>query len=174
MKLTWFGTSVLRIYIGGKIVVVDPERAGPGIDRVELTAGAETVLALHDDLAATVDPGAWRPRKPGRFMDEGDEGPGLEVFRAGADCLVVEVPGEPPLVLVGETVPAFGRWVDGAVVVLFAAQNEAGAALLEAAKPKLVALAGDDGAVDRAFDALVPVLDGVGLVVLEKGMALEV
>lgn len=174
MKLTWFGTSVLRIYIGGRILVVDAERAGPGIDRAELTAGGERMLALQDNLAGAVDPTRWRPRKQGRLVDEDDETPVLEIFRAGPDCLVIEMPGEPPLVLVGESVPEFGRWVDGAVVVLFGAPSAAGAALLDAAKPKLVALAGDDRQVDAAFDTLVPLLDGVGLVALEKGMALEV
>ena len=49
-----------------------------------------------------------------------------------------------------------------------------GTALLDAARPRLIALAITDGDIDAAFDALAPGLEGASLIVLEPGLAVEV
>lgn len=175
MKLTWFGATALRVYIGGKIFAIDPERARGGIDRAELVAGADRVFALGGDDLEAIDAGKWRPRKVAALMDE--EVPSVDVYRIGERAVLVEAVGEPPLVMIGGAAPRFGRWADGAVVLLLGGGEAAGAigtALLEASRPKLIALADGEDAVDEAVEALREQLDGAGLLALEAGMAVEV
>jgi hypothetical protein len=179
MKLTWFGGTSIRVHIGRRIIVVDQETVAQGIDRGEVVSGADWVLSLAtDDKLPLLDPATWRPRKPVRPMDEPAATTSVEVFRIAARSVLIDAPGEPHAVLIAEGErPKFGRWVDGAVVVLFGDDENArraGEALLQAARPKLIALAMEAASVDFAIDALRERLDGTGLVALEPAMALEI
>ena len=68
MKLTWFGGTALRVYAGGQIVVVDPAAAPAGVDRGELLAGADRVVA--GEALPSVDPATWRPKPMRRLVEE--------------------------------------------------------------------------------------------------------
>ena len=174
MKLTWFGGTAVRAYVGGEIVVVDPETAPAGVDRGELLAGADRVVAFGDVLPL-VDPARWRPRPAGRAIDAA---PPLDVLRIGDGALLVAAAGEAPLVLLGPgELPRFGRWADGAVIVLLSAREALVAevtAMLDVARPRLVALAGDEQTLETAVAEIAEHLDGAGLVSMEPGLALEV
>ncbi len=174
MKLTWFGGTALRAYVGGEIVVVDPDAGPAHVDRAELRGGADRVIGLGDELP-TVDAARWRPRPAGRAIDDA---PPLDVFRIGSGALLVDAAGEPPLVLLGPgELPRFGRWADGAVIVLLSAREglvAAVTALLDVARPRVIALAVDEETLDRVVDEIAEHLDGAGLVSLEPGLALEV
>jgi hypothetical protein len=175
MKLTWFGGTTLRVYLGGEIVVVDAERAPAAVDRGELLAGADRVVALAEDPAVpAIDPAAWRP-KVARPMDVAVP---LDVLSIGPSALLIAAAGEPPLVILGSgEPPRFGRWVDGAVVVLTSGRESLVAeasVLLDVARPRLVALAADEQTLDLTIEELSEHLDGAGLVSLEPGLALEV
>lgn len=176
MKLTWFARSTLRVHIGGCILVTDPDLAPEGVDRGELTGGADRIVALAHVEAPVMDPVHWRPRVS-RPLD--DAPPELRVHAIGRSALIIDAVGEPPLVLIAAEAlsPAFGRWADNGVVVLCGpgeALAATGTALLDAARPRLVALAADGAGLDHAFGALAPRLDGAGLVALEPGLAVEV
>ncbi|QDZ10299.1 hypothetical protein [Devosia ginsengisoli] len=177
MKLTWFGGTTVRIHIGGAILVVDAEGAPDGIDAAELVSGADVVIAGFGAELAEVDAARWKPRRSPRLLDVGESLPVVEAWAAGRGAVLVEAIGEAPLLLVAGEVPALGRWADGAVVVLFgdgAGLVRRGGALLDEAPPRLLALAGNEAAIDMAIPALRDRLDGTGLVALEAGMALEV
>jgi hypothetical protein len=173
MKLTWFGGTALRIYVGGQIVVIDPDAAPKTVDRGELLAGADRVIAAGDTLPA-VDPATWRAKPVPRLMDEV---PAAEVARLGG-ALLIAAAGETALVIVGDGgLPRRGRWAEGAVIVLTSAREDLVAevtALLDVARPRLLALAIDEPRLDHVVDALVRHLDGTGLVALEPGLAVEV
>ncbi|HZY67404.1 MAG TPA: hypothetical protein VFE52_02385 [Devosia sp.] len=173
MKLTWFGGTTLRAYFGGEIIVVDPAGAPPDVDRRELLAGADRVIALSE-AGAVLDPSNWRARPARRPIDEP---PILEQMKVGTGSLLLAAGGEPPLVLLGEGGwPRFGRWADGAVVVLF--EPALGRAadiwqLFGAARLRFMALAVGQVPED-VLQAIARDLDGAGLAVLEPGLALEV
>jgi hypothetical protein len=173
MKLTWFGGTALRIYAGGQIVVVDPDVAPAHVDRGELLAGADRIVAGGDALPS-IDPATWRPRAMPRMTEEA---PPVEVARMG-HALLVAAAGEPALVILGDgDLPRLGRWAEGAVIVLTTAREALVAemtALLDVARPRLVALAVDEQTLDRVVDELAEHLDGTGLTSLEQGLALEV
>ncbi|MEO7223073.1 MAG: hypothetical protein ABIY37_11415 [Devosia sp.] len=173
MKLTWFGESALRIYVGGQIVVVDPDHAPESVDRGELLAGADRIVATGDALAS-IDPETWRPKPMPRMTEEA---PAVEIARMG-QALLIAAAGEAPLVVLGGgELPRSGRWAEGAVIVLTEAREGLVGevrALLDRARPRLFALAMDDQALDRVISQLAEHLDGSGLVSLEPGLALEV
>ena len=178
MKLTWFARTTIRIHIGGEILVADPDGSPDFVDRHELVSGADGIFALATDAPGlpTLDPVRWRPRVPRPAIDEaGDES--VQVFSIGRRAVLIDAVGEPPLVLIAASeAPRFGRWADGAVVVLFGAREglvATGTVLLDVARPKLIALAADEGDVDLSVAELAEHLDGAGLVSLEPGMALE-
>jgi len=176
MKLTWFGGTTLRVYVGGEIVVVDAEGAPGGVDRGELLAGAERVVRLADDAAVPlIDPAAWRPKPAVRAIDQA---PPSDILRIGESALLIAAPGEAPLVILGSgEPPRFGRWADGAVVVLTSGRDSFVAeatVLLDVARPRLVAIAADEQTLDTAIAELSEHLDGAGLVSLEPRLALEV
>jgi hypothetical protein len=176
MKLTWFGGTAMRIYVGGEIVVVDAGSAPASVDQGELLAGADRVVRLSGDPAIpAVNPAAWRPKPVGRPID--DVAP-TEVLAIGASTLLIAAAGEPPLVILGSAEPPrFGRWADGAVIVLTSGRDSLVAeatVLLDIARPRLIALAVDEQMLDRAIEELSKHLDGAGLVSLEPGLALEV
>ncbi len=174
MKLTWFGGTTLRVYLGGQIVVVDADRASVGVDRAELTAGADRVVSVGDRSIPAIDPATWRPRA----IKPMDDAPPAEILVIGPASLLISVPGEPPLVILGPgEPPRYGRWADGAVVVLTSGAEAAVAeatVLLDVARPRLIALAVDEQDLDLAVEELAEHLDGAGLVSLEPGLALEV
>ncbi|MCR6672553.1 hypothetical protein [Devosia ginsengisoli] len=177
MKLTWFGGTTIRIYIGGAILVVDAAGAPDGIDAAELVSGADVVIESFRAELAGIDAVQWKPRRLPRLLDASEELPVVEAWAAGPGVVLVDAVGEPPLLLVAGEVPALGRWADGAVMVLFgdgAGLVRRGGIVLDDAPPRLLALAGDEAAIDVAIPALRDRLDGTGLVALEAGMALEV
>ena len=174
VKLTWFGGTALRAYVGGKIVVGDPQAAPGRVDRGELLAGADRVVKAGDPIPA-IDPAGWRPKRAGRAIDAPLP---LDVLRIGEGALLISAAGEPPLILLGAgALPGLGRWAEGAVIVLFSASEGLVAevtALLGVARPRLIALALDEETLDVAIAELAEHLDGTGLVSLEPGLALEV
>jgi len=173
MKLTWFGGAALRVYLGGQIVVVDPDAAPDGVDRGELLAGADRIVAAGDTLPQA-DPVTWRAKPMPRLLEEA---PPAEVARIG-DGLLVAAAGEPALMILGDgPLPRLGRWAEGAVIVLTSAREGLMAemtALLDVARPRLIALAVDEQVLDRVVPALREHLDGTGLTSLEPGLAVEV
>lgn len=177
MKLTWFGGTTIRIHIGGAILVVDVDGAPDGIDRAELVSGADMVIAGFGAGLQVVDSVSWKPRKPMRLLDEGDDLPKVDVFSVGRGSVLVDAIGEAPLVLLAENSPPLGRWADNAVITLFGDGGRLtalGAVVLAATPPRLLALAGTEAAVDVAIPALAQQLDGTGLVSLEAGLAVEI
>ncbi len=175
MKLTWFGGTTLRAYVGGAIIVVDPDGAPEGIDPAELRAGADRVVRLVGDAAVPIiDPSVWRPR----VVRALDDVPPPDIFRIAPAALLIAATGEPPLVILGPgEPPRYGRWADGSVVVLTSARESLVAeasVLLDVARPRLIALAADEQTLDLVVAELAEHLDGAGLVSLEPGLALEV
>ena len=175
MKLTWFGGTTLRVYIAGEIVVIDADAAPAGVDRSELLAGADRTVAIDRSALPAVDAAKWRPKAPSRELDAA---PALEILRIGADSILIAAAGEPPLAILGAgEPPRFGRWADGAVVVLTSGRESfiaEATVLLDIARPRLIALAADEQTLDLAIEELSEHLDGAGLVSLEPGLALEV
>ena len=177
MKLTWFGGTALRAYVGGRIIVIDPDAAPATADRQELVAGADRVVSLAGNDERAIDPDSWRPAMLRPLEPE----PELEVLTIGPGTLVISAAGEPPLLVADvEMLPHLGRWVDSAVFVLFA---ERGVRLAESivsldlARPRLLALAADAAAVDTLFETLAQrhdFADLPNLSSLEPGLALEV
>jgi hypothetical protein len=175
MKLTWFGGTTLRVYIGGEIVVVDAEGAPAGIDRGELLAGADRVVSLDGGELPGIDATTWRPKPAPRGIDQAGR---VDVFSIGHSAVLIAAAGEPPLVMLGSgEPPRFGRWADGAVIVLTSGRESFVAeatVLLDVARPRLIALAADEQTLDVAIEELSEHLDGAGLVSLEPGLALEI
>jgi len=180
MKLTWFAGTTIRIHTGGQILVADADHAPDFVDRNELVSGADRVFALAGDAAnlAPFDAARWRPRRPPNLIDEAARPPEVVLHRIGEGAVLVDATGEPSVVLVaGSRQPTFGRWADGAVVVLFGNGDTMianGIQLLDVARPRLIALAADEAALDPAIAALKEHLDGAALVALEPGLAVEV
>ena len=177
MKLTWFGGTTIRIHIGGAILVVDPAGAPAAIDAAELVSGADIVIAGFGADLPTLDTSEWKPRKPPRLLDESEILPPVEVWSAGAGAVLVDAIGEPPLLLVRGKIPPLGRWAESAVLALFGSAerlSELGNAILDDTPPRLLALAGDEAAIDATITALRDRLDETGLVSLEAGLALEI
>jgi hypothetical protein len=180
MKITWFAGTTIRIHIGGQILVADADHAPVSIDRTELVSGADRVFALAGDAAnlPLLEPAKWRPRPLPKAIDETPQMSEVALHRLAEGSVLVDAPGEPPLVLAtGQRRPPFGRWADAAVVVLFGAGDSIvanGTLLLAVARPRLIALAAEEAALDTAIGELRDRLEGAALVSLEPGMALEV
>lgn len=175
MKLTWFGGTTLRIHIGGAIVVLNA-RAMADIDATELVSGADQIVDGFGESLAQVDLDAWR-RRPAQRLIDSEEGAGVQAWCGGRGAVLIDAADEAPLLLLQEAPGRLGRWASGCVVVLFGTDSELihlGKSLLEGVAPRLIALAGDDEAVEQAFAALRERLDGTGLVALERSMAVEV
>lgn len=170
MKITWFGGWTLRLHIGGEVIVWRPAEIA-GVTREELLSGADRVVTA-DDVLMPVDGMSWRPRRRTSELDEADPAPPLHLGSIGKGVALVESPGEAPLLIASEPLPAIGRWGREAVVVAFCL--DAALSALERAGPKLVALAIDPAALGNGFELLRPRLDGAGLVALDRGLAVEV
>ena len=174
MKLTWFGETALRIHIGGQVVVIDADAACDGVDRNELRSGADSLVALDGPLVPA-DGKTWKPRPSQRLLDAGDNTRPVVIWSIGERAVLVDPDEDMPLLVLGGAVPALGRWVERAVVVLAGPDLASRAGILvEAAAPRLIGLAGSEREASAAFDAVRDRLDGTGLVVLEPGMAVEV
>jgi len=179
MKLTWFAGTTIRVQIGGAILVADAGGAPRGVELRELLSGADRAfsLAAPDSTIAMADSLNWRRRPQQRAIDEASAPAPIDLVRFAGGVVLVDAPGEPPLVLAAAPVlPPSGRWISESVVVLFGdriAVAATGKALLALHPPRLMAIAASDG-VDAIFAALAPVLDGAGLVALEAGLALEI
>lgn len=179
MKLTWFVGTTIRIHTGGEILVADAERAPAGVDRGELTAGADRLFGLAPDDASlpSIEPTAWRQRTAPRAIDATAPSEVL-IYRLAEGAVLIDAVGEPPLVLlVRGAPPRLGRWSADAVIVLFHASEElvaAASVLLDVSPPRLIALATDEAAIDLAVAELAEHLDGTALVSMEPGQALEV
>lgn len=174
MKLTWFGGTTVRIHTGGLILVLDPETAPAKIDRAELASGADRIIVPPD--LPPVDLVSWRPRKVGRLIDDVGA-PAAEIWSSESGAILVDAAAEPPLLLFPVTKPDLGRWAQTAIIVISGDGErlvKLGEALLAEHPPRLLALAGNDAAIDYAVPRLRHCLDGSGLVALEPHMALEV
>ncbi len=172
MKLTWFGGTTLRVHIGGRILVADPA-AIAGVDVAELVSGADRELGLADELPS-LDPRRWQPRRAPPLVDEVGM-PVVLVHRLGGSSVLVDAVGEPPLILATGPLAEAGRWGAAAIVVVLGPEPAATAsAALEALTPRLIAVAGNETAVDQVLAAIGDRLDGTGFMALEPGMALEV
>lgn len=173
MKLVWFGGDVFRVHLGGEIVVVQSGPLPAGVDVDELRSGADAVTGLRE--GPVVDPATWRPRPAPRATEDA---PPVEILRVGEAGVLIAAAGEPPLVILGAgELPRFGRWADGAVIVLTSDRESLVAeatVLLDVARPRLIALAVEDQMLDLAIEELSEHLDGAGLAALEPGLALEV
>lgn len=178
MKITWFAAMTFRVHIAGRIVVTHAGGAPDGVDPSELIAGAQTVVSAQSPDLALFDPAAWRPRRRTRMIDADPGDEALDLYRLGARGLVADSADEGLLVIEDAGAPGeWNRWADGAVVVLSGSGAQCaahGTALLDIARPKLIALAVDDGETELAFQTLAPELGDAGLIVLEAGMAVEV
>lgn len=174
MKLTWFGGTTVRVHIGGSILVVDPEAAPAGIDRVELLSGADQIVTTGSLRRADLT--TWRARKSVRLLDEATQPP-VEAWSSESGAILLDAIGEPPLLLFPRIGPALGRWADNAVVAISGEGEQLldlASAVLAERTPRLLVLAGDEAAIDHAVPRLRDHLDGAVLVALEAGMALEV
>ena len=172
MKLTWFGDDTFRIHAAGAMVVVTGLGELPGVDRAELVSGADLVV---DFAVSAVPVGDWKPRPPLKMLEADEVMRAPEVVPLEGDTLVLDSDGEAPLVLARGAPRLSGRWVGQAVIVLSGTDLAArGKTLLEQHAPRLIALAGADADIDAAFESLRGLLDGTGLVALERALAVEV
>lgn len=174
MKLTWFGGTALRIHIGGQVVVVDADAAAVGVDGNELRSGAD-IMATLDGAHMQADGRTWKARPAQRLLDAGEETRPVEIWSIGDGALLVDPDEDMPLLVLGGAVPALGRWVERAVILLAGpGLTERAQALVDAAAPRLLALAGGEADIDATIGAIRDRLDGTGLVALEAGLAVEV
>jgi len=176
MRLTWFGGSTFRLYLGGRIIVTDPGHAPAGVDRSELVAAADHVIDLSDGVAdfPVVDPISWRPRRRGRLIDEVEETI-VQLLVFGKEGLVVDEPEEGPVVIAPGGAADWGPFADGAAVVLFGSATAIAAgvaALTVRTRPKLIALA-TPSLGDAEFTGLAANAGGCPILVLEAGLAVE-
>lgn len=181
MKLTWFAGTTMRIHIGGAILLADAAGAPAEVDGRELLSGVDRrfALAVDDYALAEIDPAIWQPRRPARPLDVTDSTDfAVHVLRVGPDAVLVDAVGEPPLLLLcGEALPPVERWAGTAVTVLFGERHgliALGTALLQRARPKLIALAAADAEIEATLVELGGRLGGTPLLALAPGLALEV
>ena len=170
MKITWFGGSAFRVQMGGQIIVVDPEQ-GQGVDRAELSSGADAIIDSESALGRAGP--EWRPRPRASLLEAGSELRPVEVLSAGDGAVLIDGDEERPLLIVSGDVPALGRWAAQAVIVLAGEHLAARGSAVAQLGARLIALAGSDLEVDAAFGELGGHLDGTGLVALEHGLAIE-
>lgn len=176
MKLTWFGNSTFRIHIGGQIAILDADNAPDGVESRELTSGADLLIPDFGSGLSPIEPSIWTPRKPVRLLDALDEPEGhVEAHGAGEGCIVFDAPDEAPLMLLlNRDAPPCGRWIEQAVVVLLGTHlQERTERLQDAARPKLVAVAGEGREIDATFEFLGAQRSGISLIALEPGLAVE-
>jgi hypothetical protein len=174
MKLTWFGGATFRLHAGGQIVVVNAYGAPLGVDRQELTGGADRVISPEDSLPAT-DGARWRARPAQRLLDAGDAERPIEIWGCGPNGVIVDADGERPVLLsLGADAAVPGNWIASGVAVLAGEQLAPRTlALLDATPPRFIALAGSEAELDATLATVRDRLEGTSLVALEPGMAVE-
>lgn len=172
MKFTWFGNTAFRVHAGGKILVIDAQRA-IGVDQTELCSGAD-VLFNSEDAVEVVSGTAWKPMPQQRLLDADGALRDIVVAKLGQGAFVFDAEDEPPLLLMTESVPELGKWADKAMVLIAGPDLVRLAdALTNAVSPRLIALAGHDDDIGAAFEILRSKLDGTAVVALETGLAVE-
>lgn len=176
MRITWFGGSTFRLYVGGKIFVTDAERAPDGVDPHEVGAAADHKIDLSDGIVEFpyLDVENWRPKKPVRVIDEPAEQI-LALFTIEGEALFIDEPQEGPVIVAPGGHTAWGRFADNAVVLLYGAPSavlEGAQSLLIAARPKLITIAAE-GFSDTQFAILAEVCGECAVQVLEPGFAVE-
>lgn len=178
MKITWFAVMTFRIHVAGRIVVTHADGAPDGVDATELVAGAQILISSESPNLAAFDQFSWSPRRRTRLIDEDPGDEGLDLYRLDTRGIVADSADEGLLAIVDAGAqPQWNRWADNAVAVLSGSGAQCaaqGTALLEIARPRLVALAVTDGETEVAFDTLAPLLGDASLIVLEPGLAVEV
>lgn len=153
------------------MLIGDADGVLVGVDRAELLSGTNREFSLDGRGLPAADPATWKPRRSRRSLDGDDRQP-VEIWSIGTGAVLIDAEGEKPLVLVSVDPTEAGRWSQDAVVVSFAGADAS--AVLDAYAPSLLALAIDADTADAVIPAIEDRLDGTGLVVLERGLALEV
>lgn len=176
MRLTWFGGSTFRLYLGGEIFVLDADRAPGGVDAYEVAAAANYSFTTGPALAAlpAVDPQTWQRAAPKRLIDA-SENAAAQVFALGDTGILIDEAEEGPVILSAAAQHEWGRFADGAMVVLFGAPDivaQDGANLLDVARPLMVAVA-SKGFSDAQFSVLAQHAGKSTLQMLEPGFAIE-
>ncbi len=174
MRITWFGGGTFRIYVGGRIVVTDPDGAPAGVDRHELAAAADHIVRPGQGDLPEIDPAAWCRRRPQRVIDvPGEDIFGLHVLPGGG--LFIDEPEEGPLIATPAGVTTWDRFADEGAVAVFGDAEAVATdirALMATARPRLVAIAASRFSGDQ-FRALADIGGGGALLVLEPGLAVE-
>lgn len=176
MKITWFGGSTLRLYIGGKIIVTDADKAPDTLDAHEVSAAADQMMALGAGLRAlkSLDVDHWKSKKPVRLIDQ-PEGQELDFYAIANEALFIDEREEGPVIVAPADFAGWGRFADQAIVVLYGDANaivSSAQSLLTTARPRLLAL-GCEAISDQAFAILAADCRDCALQVLEKGFAVE-
>lgn len=174
MKITWFGGRYFRIYFGGKIIVLGAG-APVGVDSDEFRSGADMALTLGnlDASLPIFDPSAVPSAR--RIIDASDDDDPVGLFKLGAKGLVLRTFVEPDLIIAGDDFADWGRFADGAIVLLSDSPQLPGSlqTLADKTRPKLLALAVAD-LTDELRAAALPLAGATSIQVLEPGLALEV
>lgn len=176
MRLTWFGGSTFRLYLGGDIFVLDADRAPEDVDAHEVASAANYSFALGPKLSILPDlnPQTWKPMTPKRLIDE-DEKRVANVFALGETGILIDESDEGPVILTAAGQLEWGRFADDALVVLFGAPEVVGEdalKLLQTARPLMLAIA-SSGFTDAQFAALGKQAGRCAIQMLEPGFAIE-
>lgn len=178
MKITWFGKSVFRIYVGGRIVVIDPQLAPSHVALEELRAGTDQTLILDDLSTLTAfNPTSWQKSRPARLVDETDsKQDALTSWRLSVEGVLIDTPIEETITIVsnplGEvTLPS----VDGVWLLWGEAEGIERAVdnILTSQRPSVIALAITD-VTDQQMGELARIAMGRTILILEPELALEV
>lgn len=178
MKITWFGRSTFRIYVGGKIVVMNPDDAPAHLVQEELRAGADQTLDLSD-LAplAAFDPQSWQKSRPARLVDETDSEPEvLNVWRFGLRDVLIDAPIEETVTFVSNAIESTTPIaIDGVWVIWGDAKDIELSVekILTNQRPSVIALATTD-VTDTQMQRLAQLANGRTILILEPELALEV
>lgn len=176
MRLTWFGESTFRLYLGGGIFVLDAARAPEGVDAQEVAAAADYNFLLGPGLAALSDfnPETWQPTPAKRLIDE-ESASAAKVFALGETGVLIDEAEEGPVILTAAGQYEWGRFADDAMVVFFGAPEvvaEDALKLLDVARPMMIAMA-SSGFSDTHFEEVAQKAGRCALQVLEAGFAIE-
>lgn len=177
MKITWFGGTTFRIYVGGRIFVTDAGKAPGTANMHEVAAAADYRIDLGGEKPAfpLLDAENWRRRKPLRLVDA----PAEEVFdlyTLSGEAIFIDEPEEGPVVLAPARDTAWGRFADDAVLILHGdaeALAEGVRSVTAIARPRLIAIAAPE-MDDAQVQAIAGLCGGCAIQVLERGLPLEV
>lgn len=170
MRITWFGGTVFRLYVGGEIIVTD----GHLSDDVEVLAAADHLVDLSGGMPGIEMSVSDAPHKRRKSLLEEPEVGGVSLTARDGAALIVRDMGEGDLIVVTRPLQ-WGRFADAGVVVLALGAETAlrvAQDLFEAARPRLLILAVDD-LNDAQFAHLAEICGDCAVQVLEPGLALE-